>query len=660
MIIMTKNNYISIPACIVILLSLFSCNDYLDREPLSNVTPDNYLKDESQLAAYAINQYNIFPTHSSGGGFGTFETDGDTDNMARGDLSVKFVPGLWLVPDNGGSWSFSTIYKINYFLDNVVPRYEANEITGTESNIKHYIGEMYFLRAYEYFNKVQALGDFPIIKKTLPDDASVLTEASRREPRSEVVRFILSDLDQAIALLKETAPDGKKNRINKATAHLFKSRVALFEATWLKYFKGTAFVPDGDGWPGKNQYGKTYQYQAGSIDKEIEELLSLAMASSKTVADALDLVPNTGILESLNNENPYYSMFSEVDLSPYEEVILWRRYDRGLGITHPVANYAHLNNSGVGLTRGLVENFLMNNGLPIYASGSGYAGDDYIADIRENRDGRLWLFLKEPGQKNTLKLTLQGSLAVLVEPYPTLAGAYRYTTGYTIRKGLPYDGDQCVSGSSYTGSIIFRASEAYLNYMEASYEKTGSIDQDAANYWKKLRQRARIDDDFTKTIAATDMSKEALNDWGAYSAGKLINPVLYNIRRERRMELMAEALRYMDLKRWKAMDQLQETAYHFDGFKLWGPMQEWYPASMLKYGDNATAVVSDPALSNYLRPHEINTNSRGYNGASWTQAHYLDPIAAGHFSITSKDGNPENSIIYQNPGWSKQGGSSPK
>ena len=34
-----------------------SCDDFLDREPLDSVTPDTYLKNESQLAAYAINAY---------------------------------------------------------------------------------------------------------------------------------------------------------------------------------------------------------------------------------------------------------------------------------------------------------------------------------------------------------------------------------------------------------------------------------------------------------------------------------------------------------------------------------------------------------------------------------------------------------------------------
>src|SRR5690606_35749951 len=41
------------------------------------------------------------------------------------------------------------------------------------------------------------------------------------------------------------------------------------------------------------------------------------------------------------------------------------------------------------------------------------------------------------------------------------------------------------------------------------------------------------------------------------------------------------------------------------------------------------------------------------NGYKWISAHYLSPIAANHFSITAENGNPQNSVIYQNPGWGR-------
>lgn len=639
---------------------LTSCKKALDQEPLSNITPDKYLQEESQLGAYAVARYtSILPSHGNWS-FGTFGIDGNTDNMVLPDLDNKFIPGLWRVGTTGGDWDFGNIFQVNYFLNTVIPRWKSGGIVGNSDNIKQYIGEIYFLRAYEYFKKLQALGDFPILTRVLTDNKEVLTEASKRQPSSEVARFILSDLDSAAMLLK-ISPDGSKNRISKACAQLLKSRVALFEGTWLKYFKGTAFVPNGSGWPGKSKsYNANYQFRSGSIDAEIDYLLGEAMAAAKEVAESVPLVENTGIIESPVNQNPYFNMFSAVNMASYSEVLLWRQYAQGI-VTHNVPVYAQANNYAVGLTRSMVESFLMSNGLPIYAAGSNYKGDDQLSDVRNGRDGRLVLFLKEPGQKNVLLNFGQGDHATEIEPVPQVwESGYdkKYSSGYAIRKGLSYDAAQCGNGAGYTGSITFRASEAYLNYIEACYEKTGSVDALATKYWQQLRTRAKVNPDFQQTIAATIMSKETL-DWGAYSANVLVSPTLYNIRRERRNELMAEGLRFMDLKRWRAMDQMISIPYHFEGFKLWGSMKQWYNDSQIVYGaGNAKAVVSDPALSVYLRPQEIRSNADSYKGARWVMAHYLSPIAVQHFVITAQ-GGLDTSPIYQNPGWPLTGGSGP-
>ena len=82
--------------------------------------------------------------------------------------------------------------------------------------------------------------------------------------------------------------------------------------------------------------------------------------------------------------------------------------------------------------------------------------------------------------------------------------------------------------------------------MEASYLAEGSLNTTARSYWQALRTRAHVSTDIDNTIALTDMSKEAENDWGAYTAGQVLtDKTLYNIRRERRCEYMAEGLRYM-------------------------------------------------------------------------------------------------------------------
>lgn len=66
-----------------------------------------------------------------------------------------------------------------------------------------------------YFERLKTLGDFPIITKTYPNEREALIEISKRAPRNEVARFILSDLDKAIEMMQNIAPSGGKNRLSK-------------------------------------------------------------------------------------------------------------------------------------------------------------------------------------------------------------------------------------------------------------------------------------------------------------------------------------------------------------------------------------------------------------------------------------------------------------
>ena len=655
-----------------------SCNRFLDREPMSSVSPEVYYKTAAQLEADLNDEYpNILPSYGQWT-YGIFGEDSGTDNQIGADANDRYTSDRWKVPHSEGSnWNFERIYRVNFLLSKALPKFGEdmsglqNTIVGDIPTIKHYIGEAYFLRAYEYFKKLQLFGDFPIIKDPLTDDKEALREASRRYPRNEVVRFILSDLDKACEYMADT--DMATTRINKDAALLIKSRVALFEATWLQNFKGTAFAPGGEGWPGAALYGN-YQYPSGSLENEVKYFLEQAAEASGTVAEKYkgSLTENTGTLQQSPEDpvNPYFDMFAQEDLSSVKEVLLWRQYARGLS-THNINSAAGRGNYRIGLTRGFVQNFLMKDGSPVYthgtyADGDGYyMGDKTIADVRVNRDSRLSIFLKEPGQKNILfELdNNEGTEAVMVEPHPAITsgdGERGYATGYALRKGGSFNRKHYANGGGYTAAVCFRAAEALLNYMEASYLLNGSLDASAREYWTILRQRAGISADFDKTIAATDMSKEAENDWGAYTAGRVLqDATLYNIRRERRCEFLAEGLRYMDLRRWRSMDQLISSPSHLEGIHLWNtPMEQWYldenGASTLIADGSEDSNVSSESRSEYLRPFERTSTQAAFDGCTWKMAHYLSPIMAKQFRLTATSGSDiSTSILYQNPYWPK-------
>ena len=523
---------------------------------------------------------------------------------------------------------------------------------------------MYVIRAYNYYQKLVAYGDFPIVSSVFMDEEETLIEASKRKPRNQVARFILEDLEKAASLLQETPPNGK-NRISKNVAYLLHARVALFEGTWLKYHKGTAFVPGGPGWK-----GNPADLQGFNIDSEIDFFLGEAMKSAKIVGDQMvgNLANNTDAREGMdvayNSLNPYYTMFADENMEGYKEILMWKAFNKAVGITTNIQMELERNGGGSGWTKGMVNSFLMRNGLPIYAAGSGYNPEwekQGVNKTLENRDSRIVIFTKKPGDINYYKA--DGSPDLTTIRYIFGDGGSRATTGFMVKKGKHYSPTMAQDHDSGTsGGIVFRGTEAMLIYMEASYEKSGNVDATASSYWKALRVRAKVDSDFNKTIAATNMSEEAKGDFGAYSHGKLIDATLYNIRRERRNELAAEAFRWEDLKRWRALDQFKTTPYRVEGMLYWGSVYET-ELKELAVVDPEKGNMSSPDLSKYILPYEkITANNiiATQKGFLFTPAHYLEPIGMDVFRLTATDKtNFATSVVYQNPGWGIQGQTGP-
>lgn len=652
-----------------------SCNDFLDEQPVTDVSTATYLYAETDLASYSANLYtSILPSHGNGYTMlGLFDDDNGTDNQTGASPSSLFVTGQYHVGDNGlwGSY-MSQIRTMNYFLQSVPDRYRAGEISGVNANIRHYIGEMFFFRACVYFNALKNLGDFPILKTVLTDDYNTVRESSQRRPRNEVARFIISDLDSAYYYMSATPP--MSNRLTKDCAALVKSRVALFEGTWEKYHKGTAFVPGGTGWPGASmEYLKGFSID---IDSEIKYFLGQAVEAAQIVADSHSLYSD------------YAAMFNSVDLSNMGEILLWRQYSTSSEATsfHYVVSYLQRNGAGnSGFTRSMVDSYLMSNGLPIYATGSGYAGDDTYGNLFTNRDSRMGQTILKTGDL----LSVQPNLVEYIKNSDGYGYFYRAPlfegqtensnpTGYCLKKGLNTSGDMQTTKESYTGCPTFRAAEAYLNYLEAYYELNGNLGGKCDTYWKALRKRAGVSTDYAATINNTVMAKEE-KDWGSYSKGVQINATLYNIRRERRIELAAEGMRLNDLKRWCALDQVKNV--QIQGCNFWTSIKDLYtnPAAedaksqlstitLIPYGSatgtpNISAQDDTYSEGKYILPYRKNKANIGFDGLNWTTALYLYPINNSEFRLTTEvsgSNDYDTSSIYQNPGWTKQDGTLPE
>ena len=651
-------------------LGLTACNDYLDVEPQSDITPSAFFYTADDLAAYTINLYNSTFDYIAPGSYGIsiFGWDNDTDNQAGVNASAtRWVPGQWKVGTNN-YWTkdnWAEVRNVNYFFDQVLPKYEAGQISGG-SAVEHYIGEAYVIRAMVYFGFLQSIGDCPIVTTALNDIEEELIVASERQPRHKVARFIIEDLNKAINLLSENGPGGK-NRVTKDVAYLLKSRVALYEATWEKHHAGTAFVPGGPGWPGKDAQG----YNAQS---EIDYFLTEAMSAAKVVGDKLvdNLAENTGTKEGMdanfNALNPYYVMFCDTDMDKYPEVLMWREYIEAQGLTHNIQMQLQRNGGGSGWTRGLVNSFVMRNGLPIYAAGSGYDAEwekEGVTATLQDRDARIQIFTKQDGD---IDMYSTSGDVVKHEMHWLLSGTNetRIVTGYAVKKGKHYNGYmQEAHHKGTTGSIVFRGTEALLNYMEACVEKNGSVDGTADKYWRALCKRAKVNEDYMVTVNATDLNKEAEGDWAVYSKGQQVSSLLYNVRRERRNEFIGEGMRWADLKRWRALDQVKN--YQVSGMRYWGSI---YDGALTLDGKDRCIVDVAGGTGNmspvedgvYVLPNRITSkNNLVFDGYNWCEAHYLNPLAQNVFRQTASGDKTDlnTSNIYQNPGWPMIDGQGP-
>lgn len=620
------------------LFTLSSCSDFLDRQPLSDNVDESSFTTEGMLEAYCNAKYDLLPDFASTKpkAVNPFTLDNNSDNQATTSPIDAFLLQRVTVPASGSYDLHERLRDCNRFLyyctENI-----ANGSLEDNNKVKQYIGEMYFFRAYIYFTYLQKFGDFPIVDQILNDaDYAMNVEANKRKPRNEVARFILSDLDKAIERLQPQSSGIAAHRLNQETAYLFKSRVALYEGTWETYHKGTARVPGGPNWP-----GGTFN---GNLDTEIAFFLGEAMSAAKIIADAIPL------------ENDYISMFNQYDLTSKKEVLLWRMYSSTASVNHLVEGSYHniveegtagdpgytvfATSGGGNYTRSLVESFLMKNGLPIYADGSLYKGDKKLNDVIDGRDNRLVSSMSVPGDLMWRGKNLDKEYKLDLPGFTTKHGMN--TTGYLVRKGWR-DSNVAPNDNSPMAMVLFRAGEAYINYIEADYVKNKNLDANSQKYWKALRTRAKVDDNYQKTIDATDLSKEP--DLAKYSGGVLVDATLYNIRRERRNEFIAEGMRKNDLYRWRALDTMKD--YHIEGMNLW---DEFY-ISYQKYLDDGSMIVIDKSVSKYLRPLFQNTLAK--DGYTFEEANYLSPLSYDIFRLSTpeKGGDVSTSVVYQNLGW---------
>jgi hypothetical protein len=197
------------------------------------------------------------------------------------------------------------------------------------------------------------------------------------------------------------------------------------------------------------------------------------------------------------------------------------------------------------------------------------------------------------------------------------------TTGYYYWKyynRLPMDGSSNYGGTQ--DCPLFRIEEVMLNYAEAMFE-LGQFNQGVADQTiNKLRPRAGV---ANMVVANIDGSFDLKRD-------PTVDPVLWEIRRERRIELFGDGFRFNDLKRWMKGSYLNKYPY---GVKIYDK-NAMYP-NVLGLS-NANIKLDGGGNSGYTINPNVSTSIPG-----WLDKYYLEPVPLQELSV-----NPN---LVQSPGW---------
>lgn len=96
--------------------TLIACDDFLDREPLDQVSQPTFWKTPEHLDAYIVGKYGWLPGAITDWGMGYFVADITSDNMVNRLTHDKWMNGENnTTPTSGGNWKWGPVREINMF-----------------------------------------------------------------------------------------------------------------------------------------------------------------------------------------------------------------------------------------------------------------------------------------------------------------------------------------------------------------------------------------------------------------------------------------------------------------------------------------------------------------------------------------------------------------
>ena len=229
-----KKIYIKFSWLIAIVLTLTSCESFLEENPKTFLNPDSYYQNENQVIA-AVNGVYTFLDDIM---------DSDIEPGSQSFIFMEFLHGYGerkrgsgtqdlsqanslLIADNNGYVQrfWETGYRAIENCNSIIEGIEAMvEGTINESNKNQYLGEAYFLRGYFYFNLVRLYGPVPLKLNSTKDLSDTEIQLSSIE---DVYNQIDADMTKAGELMEGLEWTNISGRVTKGTVKSMHAKVLL-------------------------------------------------------------------------------------------------------------------------------------------------------------------------------------------------------------------------------------------------------------------------------------------------------------------------------------------------------------------------------------------------------------------------------------------------
>ncbi len=227
-----------IPFIIVSALFFSGCSDYLEKNPLDQISTSTFWLtkadfDAALTAIYGQNTTGASWSNPPGGVFAYLIPNWDniTDNGygQHSYFSSKDIVTGNITPYTGGyvslvyTLSYLAITRQNIYLKEL-SAYTKSDFSDADKKVAE--AEVRFLRAYYYFQLYCTYGDVPLVLEPL----TLETQEQPKVAAEQILAQVITGLGFAIANLKDVSYTQNSGHATKSTAQALKARVLIYQA----------------------------------------------------------------------------------------------------------------------------------------------------------------------------------------------------------------------------------------------------------------------------------------------------------------------------------------------------------------------------------------------------------------------------------------------